>query len=222
MPSLATIPQADTVTNIPATDPPPLEPSSDVLAISTQAQGQRTSATHFWSIGAADGPTTNFPLCKQPSGGWPSACAPFSTYGTAWRLEVQRRSRREGFFQGAAVEGTVGNAFAPQLVGTSAFIGFAKRYEKWAFESTFGAGLELSYGATTVLTATHSSTDGFVSNISNDDSLRPALSVDGAVAVAHPISESLDAVLRVGAHLATDDFSAWFLSTTLGLRYNLL
>ena len=75
---------------------------------------------------------------------------------------------------------------------------------------------------TSTLTATQSSDQGFRSSITTDNGFRPALSADGAVAVAHPISESLDAVLRVGAHLSTNDFSDWFLSVTLGLRYNLL
>ncbi len=44
---------------------------------------------------------------------------------------------------------------------------------------------------------------------------------DGAVAVAHPLWQSLDAVLRLGAHVSTIAFDDLFLTTTLGLRYNL-
>ncbi len=66
------------------------------------------------------------------------------------------------------------------------------------------------------------SSNGFTTSVTSSDFLRPALSAEGAIAVAHPLSESLDAVLRMGAHLSTNDFYDWFLSVTLGLRYNLL
>jgi hypothetical protein len=239
MPSLAAIPPATTLT--PATEPPPLsvvatptappEPVSDSPTISTQAREARIATGHSWTLGIADGPTTNFPLCKPPGPGWPTLCAPYSAdyggnkmLGTAWRLEIQRRSASEGPFAGAAVEGTAGSGFSPQLIGISAFVGSAKRHGQWTFEPTLGAGLELSYvfAGSSVVTSTHSSTSGFSSTVTDTDSYRPALSADGAVAVAHPISESLGAVLRLGAHLSTADFSAWFLSVTLGLRYNLL
>ena len=189
-PPLATIPPAAGLT--PDTEPPQLAvitgPGSDVSAISTQARDTRISAPHLWTIGAADGPTTNFPLCKQPGAtGWPTPCAPLSVYGTAWRLELQRRARSEGFFEGAALEGTAGSTFSPQLIGAAAFVGSSRRLARWTFESTFGVGLELSSIGTSVLTATQSSSSGFVSNITTSPSLRPALSADGAVAVAHPI-----------------------------------
>jgi hypothetical protein len=233
MPSLATIPPATTVT--PATEPPPLAevtpgnvppgPLSDVPTISTPAGDAKSSAAHFWTIGAADGPTSNFPLCTQTgvASSWPHPCAPLAMHGTAWRLELQRRTKSEGFFQGAALEGTAGGGFSPQLIGVSAFVGSSRRHGKWTFESTVGAGLELSSVDTTTLTSTHSSEEGFMSSVTTtNNGLRPALSADGAVAAAHPVSESLDAVLRVGAHVSTNDLSDWFLSVTLGLRYNLL
>jgi hypothetical protein len=238
MPSLATIPPAATTT--PATEPPPIsgvapatappEPVSDLTTISTHARAPQISAGHLWTIGAADGPTTNFPLCKRPGLGWPTPCAPFGadsngnrTYGTAWRLEIQRRSRTEGSFKGAALEGTA-SGFAPQLIGISAFLGSARRHGQWTFEPTFGAGLELSYAyaGASVVTSIQSSANGFTSTVTASDSFRPALSADGALALAHPIAESLDAVLRLGAHVSSGDFSAWFLSVTLGLRYNVL
>ncbi len=108
MPSLATIPPVNATT--PATEPPPLAevtpgnvppgPISDVTTISTPAAAPRISAAHFWTIGAADGPTTNFLFCDPPSGvqGWPRPCSPLGEHGTAWRLELQRRSRSGGFF----------------------------------------------------------------------------------------------------------------------------
>jgi hypothetical protein len=231
MPSLATIPPATTV---PATEPPPLAevtpgsvppgPISDVPTISTPAGDAKISAAHFWTIGAADVPTSNFPLCTPGfASSWPRPCAPLGVHGTAWRLELQRRAKGERFFKGAALEGTAGGTFSPQLIGISAFVGSSRRHGKWSFESTVGGGLELSSVNTTTTTATHSSDQGFMSSITTtNNGLRPALSADGAVAVAHPISESLDAVLRVGAHVSTNDVSDWFLSVTLGLRYNLL
>ena len=242
MPSLATIPPATTVT--PATEPPPIAevtpgsvppgsvppgsvppaPISDVPTISTPAGNGKISAAHFWTIGAADGPTTNFPLCSQAysASTWPQPCAPLAVHGTAWRLELQRRSRSDGFFQGAALEGTAGSSFSPQLIGASAFVGSSRRHGRWTFESTVGAGLELSY-----VSDDHTHRDalerpGFQLNVhTTSDSLRPALFAEGAVALAHPISESLDAVLRLGAHVSTNDLSDWFMAATLGLRYNL-
>ncbi len=230
MPSLATILPAPPVT--PATEPPPLAevtpaaPSpgslSEISTISTRAQETKSFTGHFWTIGVADGPTTNFPLCGQPSG-WPTPCAPFFQSGTAWRLELQRRSRIDGFFQGAALEGTAGSGFAPQLIGTSAFVGSSRRHGRWSLESTIGVGLELSNACcgASVVTSMQTTANGFASTVTTGDTLRPALFADGAVALAHPIAESLDAVLRIGAHLSTD-VSDWFLSATLGLRYNLL
>jgi hypothetical protein len=232
MPSLATIPPVNATT--PATEPPPLAevtpgnvppgPISDVPTLSTPAGDAKISAANFWTIGAADGPTSNFPLCTQTgvASSWPQPCAPLGEHGTAWRLELQRRAKSERFFQGAALEGTAGGTFSPQLIGISAFVGSSRRHGKWAFESTVGAGMELSSVSTTTLTATQSSDQGFRSSITTNNGFRPALSADGAVAVAHPISESLEAVLRVGAHLSTNDFSDWFLAVTLGLRYKLL
>jgi hypothetical protein len=232
MPSLATIPPTAAAT--PPTEPPalavappvPVPPGSlsDSSTLSMQAREARSVGPHFWTIGVADGPTTNFPLCSRPFGGWPTPCAPFFQNGTAWRAEVQRRSTREGFFQGAALEGTAGSGFAPQLIGASAFVGSARRHGKWVFESTIGAGLELSNSCcgTPVVTSTNSSSNGFGSTVTTGYTLRPALFADGAVALVHPVAESLDAVLRVAAHLSTDEISNWFFSSTLGLRYNLL
>ena len=235
MPSLVTISKANPT--FPATEPPPiagLAPSpatprltSDLPTIWTQAENPRGSAAHFWTLGAADGPTTNFPICKPSRigpgwGRWPAPCAPLSRFGTAWRLEGQRRSGSERFFQGAAVEGTAGNDFSPQLIGSSVFVGSSRGHGKWTFESTVGAGLELSYVFTSTVGATVSSTQGLTSSVTTSQSLRPALYADAAIALAHPISESLDAVLRVGGHMSTDALSNWFLSITLGLRYNLL
>ena len=230
MPSLATIPPAPTTA--PATEPPPQPAAAAPAEIPPTAAGAPTISTqshdptagsHSWSVGVADGPTSNFPLCYQslPGTGRPSPCAPFASLGSAWRLELQRRSRSEGFFEGAALEGTAGGQFSPQLIGASAFIGSSRQHGKWSLESTFGAGLELSNSPELMTTSTTSSTTGFSSSTTVGPRILPALSADGAVAVAHPLSDSLDAILRQGVHISSDDVSTWFLSTTLGLRYNL-
>jgi len=54
-----------------------------------------------------------------------------------------------------------------------------------------------------------------------DPVLRPALFADAGVAVEHPLWQSVDAVVRLGAHLSTISTDDWFLTTSLGLRYNL-
>jgi hypothetical protein len=144
-------------------------------------------------------------------------------FGTAWRLEVQRRPTGSGFLWGVAAEGTEGNQFAPQLVGASAFVGSSRRHGRWTLESTAGAGIELASSSETTVTANQSSTDGFTASVttSTGSSFRPALSADVAIAAAHPVWDALDVVFRVGAHLSSVELSDWYLSGTIGLRYNL-
>ena len=121
------------------------------------------------------------------------------------------------------MEGTEGCQFAPQLVGASAFVGSSKQHGRWTLEATAGAGIELASAAETTVTSNHSSMNGFTSTISTSsgNSVRPALSADGAIAAAHPIWDALDVVFRLGAHFSTVDFSDWYLSSSIGLRYNL-
>jgi hypothetical protein len=210
------------------TEPPSLGETAtgETPAIARRFEPTPASPARHWSIGVADGPTTNFPVCSTDfalfNGSRHPLCPPFLANGTAWRLELQHRPSAGGHFWGAAAEGTAGSEFSPQLIGASAFVGAAKRLGRWTLESTAGAGLELSdISGGTVVTATHSSTNGFVSSIVTDHSLRPALSIDGALAAAHPLWSSLDAVVRVGVHLSTADLSAWYLASSLGLRYSI-
>jgi hypothetical protein len=201
-----------------ATEPPPL---ADTPTIVTRPESKPPGPAH-WSIGIADGPTTNTFFCSQTnSSPFSAICAPGAVFGTAWRLEVQRRPNGNGFFWGAAVEGTEGFRFSPQLVGASIFIGSAKQHGRWTLESSAGAGIELSSSSETTTTATESSMYGFTSMITTSSSARPGLSADGAIAAAHPIWDALDVVCRFGAHLSTVDFSDWYLSGTIGLRYSL-
>ena len=121
---------------------------------------------------------------------------------------------------GAALSGTNGD-FAPEGIGMLVFMGSASRRGRWSFEATIGAGLELGEESVLSLTATHSSTNGVVSTATQTDALRPGLVADAGVAVAHPLWQSVDAVVRLGAHLSTISVADGFLTTTLGLRYNL-
>ena len=154
-------------------------------------------------------------------------CAPFAVQGSAWRLEAQRRPAGSGFFWGAAVEGTEGMFFSPLVVGLSAFVGSAKRHGRWTLESTAGAGFDLIASLATTVTENNSSSVGFSSTLTTNyghglSDVSPGLSAEGALAVAHPIwGDALDVVLRVGAHLSTVSFEDWYLSSTIGLRYNL-
>ncbi len=53
------------------------------------------------------------------------------------------------------------------------------------------------------------------------DSLNPALFADGTAALAHPVSDTLDIVLSTGSSPFDRHLRDWFLSSTIGLRYNL-
>jgi hypothetical protein len=232
MPSLATLPPAAGAPN--ATEPPPLAPvasptteqlgaSDSRITVSTRAHDETPAGPPRWSIVVGDGPTTNFPLCPHDhnptNGGWPNVCPPLSVgTGTAWRLEIQRHSGRDGFFTGAALEGTAGD-FAPQLVGATAFVGSSYQLGRWGFELMAGAGLELAEFYTSIGTLTVSSATQPVVTATVGDVLRPALFADGSIGFAHPIWDSLDFVLRLGAHVSTVSYENWFLSSTIGLRY---
>jgi hypothetical protein len=230
VPSLATIPTptAPAVTEPPpqaSVTPPPTErpPALDsTIAISTRAREEKPAGPPRWSILVGDGPTTNFPVCPlEGPMGRPVRCLPFARgTGTAWRLEVQRHHEKDGFFAGVALEGTAGD-LSPELVGASAFVGSSRHLGRWSFELTAGAGLELAEVFTSTLTAMESSTNGFTSYVTSSNALRPSLFADGSVGLAHPVSDSLDVLLRLGAHLTTVTYANWFLSSTIGLRYNI-
>jgi hypothetical protein len=236
MPSLATLPPtpaAPRATEPPqvlvasqTVEPPPLADSTTTISMS--APNARPAGPRRWSILVTDGPTTNFPICpgiEKGSGAGLAFCAPFLEYGTAWRLEVQHRSESNGFFTGAALSGTASagsGSFAPQLIGGTAFLGSSHHVGRWTFELTGGVGLELARVSNTVLTSMYSSTNGFTSTqTTSSNNATPGLFADGTAALTHPVSDSLDVVLRLGAHLTTVTYGNWFLSTTIGLRYNL-
>ncbi len=155
---------------------------------------------------------------------FPSFNQTFADAGTTWRIDLQHQSGPSGFFSGVALEGTSGS-YSPQPLGAMGFIGTARLWARWRFEASFGAGLEATDDvAHTITTSQHSSSNGYVSSISTvfGTDFHPSLYGGGAIAAAHPITESLNAVLRLGAHIATVNLRDCFLSATLGLRYNLL
>jgi hypothetical protein len=218
---LATIPS---IAPSPATEPPPLPlPTKTTTAIvpavpatptaagtvATIAPPENLNGPYHWSITFADGPTANIDNDQDRR-----------IAGTAWRHDVQRRSERNRYLLGAALSGTNGD-FAPEAVGMLVFVGSASRRGRWSFEATVGAGLELGAEAVTSVTATHSSANGFATTATQGDLIRPGLLADAGVAVAHPLWQSLDAIVRLGAHLSTISLDDWFLATTLGLRYSL-
>jgi hypothetical protein len=226
MPSLAPLPPAP-VAPI-ATEPPPeavvapspvtVPPPGDSTAATISSRYDKPSGLPRWSLVATDGLTTKLlPPCWSHDS---PTCLPFASEGTAWRIEVQRRSGANGLFTGAALSGTAGD-YAPQLLGASAFAGFTRRLGRWSFEFAGGAGLELAEVPVTTVTLMQSITADIVTAVTTNNATRPALCADGSIGVAHPISDSLDIVVRLGAHLTTVAYDNWFLSGTLGLRYNL-
>jgi hypothetical protein len=234
MPSLASVLPPPTLAN--ATEPLPISASEPTVetdsptTISRRAPDERPAGFSRWSIAASDGATTGFPLTNtnmQSYGPFQAELYnPFrggfwrGLWGSTWRVEVQHRTKREGFFTGATLEGTAGG-FTPQLVGALALVGTVKHLGGWGFEPTVGLGLELVevQEADVTVTSTGGGAAQFMSSVSS--ALRPALYSDAAVAVSHPISDSLDGFLRFGLHANTVDLEYWFFSLSLGLRYNL-
>jgi hypothetical protein len=221
---LATIPS---IAPAPATEPPPLPPPTStstavvpatsgppppaetVPTIGRIASPETLNGPDQWSITFAYGPTANIDREQNKR-----------IAGSSWHLDVQRRSKRDGFLLGAALSGTNGD-FAPEGIGILAFIGSASRRGRWSFEATIGAGLELGEESVLSVTSTHSNYNGFQTVATQADAVRPGLLADAGVAVAHPLWQSVDAVVRLGAHLSTISVADGFLTTTLGLRYNL-
>jgi hypothetical protein len=222
---LATIPS---IAPGPATEPPPLpSPTATGTAGVPAAPGTPTAAEtvtttgriaapenpngpYQWSITFADGPTDAIAKYHRSNG---------SIFGTAWYLDVQRRSAKNGFLLGAALSGTNGD-FAPEAIGLLVFLGSACRRGRWSFETTVGAGVELGEESVAVFSV-YPTANGQSVAMQLDPVLRPALFADAGVAVEHPLWQSVDAVVRLGAHLSTISTDDWFLTTSLGLRYNL-
>ena len=224
---LATIPSIapDPTTAPPPVSRPPTEPPSlgeAPATIEAHVTTSKPSSPSRWSIGAAAGPTVGLFSGFRGPGNYPKFGNLFDEVGTVWQIEVQRRAEASGFFTGAVLEGTSGS-YAPQGVGAMAFVGAAKLHARWRFGANIGIGLEAAEEPVTSTTATHDSVNGFVNTTTIDTVLRtPSLYGGGALSVAHPITESLDAVFHLGAHLSTVSVDDWFLSATLGLRYSLL
>ena len=237
MPSLATLPptaipsttvepSAQVSGPYPATEPPPVGDATNV--ISAHPRDERPSGAPRWSVGVAYGPTTYFPVVNIAQPGKPNLAVkdPFNSgfwtglAGSAWRVELERRTKQDGYFFGASLEGTAGD-FAPQLIGATVFAGSAKHLGRWSFEPTVGAGLELAEVMEVSSSLTQSSTSDLTTTITESNAVRPALCADGAIAVEHPVSDSFDATFRLGLHTTTAQFDNWFFSATFGLRYNL-
>ncbi len=226
---LATIPS---IAPAPATEPPPLPsptaiptavvPTAPVTPTAAEtvattgkiAPPENLTGPDHWSITFADGPTDNIARYHRRG-----ESGTGSIFGTAWYLDVQRRSEKNGFLLGAALSGTNGD-FAPEEIGLLVFVGSASRRGRWSFETTVGAGVEL--GEESVLSTTLTSDNGSQQvALTQQNQVRPALLADAGVAVAHSLWRSVDAVVRLGAHLSTISLDDFFLATTIGLRYNL-
>ena len=142
-------------------------------------------------------------------------------FGTAWHLDVQRRSGKNGFLLGAALSGTNGD-FAPEGIGMLVFVGSASRRGRWSFEATVGAGVELGERACPLCDRDPLERQRLSEHrdAARRGSTWPSCRRGrrgGASAVAvggrrrSPRGASVD-------HL---DLTTSFLTTTIGLRYNL-
>ena len=140
MPPLAIAPaptEPPPLAGTPPNEPPPT--GSAPVIVATRAPDLKSSGPPRWSIGIADGATTYFPVStggpnestSTATSYSPELWNPFSNglrsglRGSAWRIEVQRRTKQDGRFWGAALGGTAGS-FAPQLIGVTALLGSAK------------------------------------------------------------------------------------------------
>ncbi len=132
----------------------------------------------------------------------------------AWQVDVQRRRTDERFIAGVSVEGTFnreGGGGGPQLLGADVFMGTSWRHRHWTVETTIGAGL----GAEQFLEANDPSNSNY------HLTYQLGLYAQGTVAVAVPLSRSLEALLRLGVHLTGAHDEDWFAASTIGLRYTL-
>ena len=227
---LATIPS---IAPAPATEPPPLPsptaiPTAVVPTASVTPTAAETVATtgkiappenltgpDHWSITFADGPTDNIARYNRRG-----EFGTGSIFGTAWYLDVQRRSEKNGFLLGAALSGTNGD-FAPRGDWAVGIRGLSEptrpmelRDHRRCGRGTGGRVCAL-YDPDAVTTALSRS------QLTQQNQVRPALLADAGVAVAHSLWQSVDAVVRLGAHLSTISLDDFFLATTIGLRYNL-
>ncbi len=100
-------------------------------------------------------------------------------------------------------------------------MGSSRHLGRWSFEVAGGAGIEFAEVPTATVSSTESSDSGVATTTTVGDAARPGLFADGSLGFAHPVADSLDIVVRLGAHLTSIAYDNWFLSGTLGLRYNL-
>jgi hypothetical protein len=226
---LATIPS---IAPTPTTEPPPLPaPTATATDAARAAPVTPTAAetlTTAGRIASPENPTGPYQWSVTFAGGptaavgkaWRTPTYGTGFFGTGWFLDVQRRSAKGGLLLGGGLSGTSGD-FAPQLIGLSAFVGSTKRLGLWQFEASAGAGLDLGEKLMTTTVSTHSSAYGFQTMSTEQEQIELGLLAEAGVAVVHPLSQSVDAVLRLGAHLSTIALEDWFVTTTLGLRYNL-
>ena len=163
-----------------------------------------------WLLSAAAGPV--FANLLSPSAGvWPPSFG--LKPSMAWQVDLQRRKSDERFIAGVTVEGTFnrdGGGGGPQLLGANVFMGTSWRHRHWTLETTVGAGL----GAEQFVP-----TDP--SNSNYQLSYQLGVYAQGTMAVAVPLSRSLEALLRLGVHLTGSHDDDWFAASTIGLRYTL-
>ena len=122
--------------------------------------------------------------------------------------------------EGAAASDYFGNG-GTEILGAEGLVGSTLQVGRWSLEASFAAGFDLDQQSTTVFTSTMSSMNGFASSITQQTATRPGLFAGGTVAVAHPVFESLAAVLSLNAHVSIIDEYDGYLAAMLGLRYAL-
>jgi hypothetical protein len=187
---------------VPVVSTPPIatEPSSDSVE---------------WSVSGAAGPVL-VGLAAPSAGPWPPS---FGVTSTAWQVELQRRRKDERFIAGVTLEGTYDhdkNSAGQQLLGVDAFIGTTWRYRHWTLETTIGAGIEAAQIFQVNPVSAFYETFDFI-----NPSYELGLYIQGTLAVAVPLSNAIEVLLKFGVHLTEAHDENWFAAGTIGLRYRL-
>jgi hypothetical protein len=199
-----------------ATEPPPYQPPP-ALVLATAAEPPPPR----WFVSLEAGPVLGvYNLVAPGDGTRNSPYNPAPQLATLWRLELRRFSSDHRFLLGVSAEGTTGY-YSPEAFGAAGFGGWSRHKGSWQMEATLGLGLDFGPRQdAAVTTSIQSSTQGLeTSRTVVSGGLAGGVYGVAAAAISHPVGESTNLFLRLGAHLSaveTDDLFIW---AALGVSY---
>lgn len=205
----------------PATEPPaqpvstPTSDSAEPAAVLASGPAARvdTTAHRRWAITASGG------LAVNP---FHAFDGPYFSPGTAYQIDVLHQSSPGSMTMGAALEVEVGGGQPNHYFGAAALVG-SRWQRRWVFlEWNLGLGVEvLSASRTTVTVTNNSSQPGTVSETTTSFESVPGLYARVGGVGGLRMTEDLDLVGQIGAHLSSSDHQGSFLSSTVGVRLRL-